>query len=118
MYTAIARDRTNTPDARIDALYKIELFDRDEFKRLAPLLEQVRRAQQAERAALAKAEAARRRKQGVSIGMTREEVLASSWGKPQRVNTTTTAYRVREQWVYGDNNYLYFENGILTSIQN
>lgn len=55
---------------------------------------------------------------GVSIGMTREQVVGSSWGKPQQVNTTTGRYGTREQWVYSSRNYLYFEDGILTSIQN
>jgi DNA-directed RNA polymerase subunit N (RpoN/RPB10) len=62
-------------------------------------------------------EAARRKKQGVSLGMLPEEVVASSWGKPQRVNKTTTQRGTNEQWVYSGNNYLYFENGRLTAIQ-
>lgn len=59
---------------------------------------------------------------GVRIGMTEEQVLVSSWGKPTYLNKTTNQYGTYEQWVYryGDYNsdYLYFENGILTSIQN
>lgn len=70
------------------------------------------------RAEDAKRLAAEKRKQGVAIGMSAADVLASSWGKPQKVNTTTTAYGVREQWVYGGGNYLYFENGVLKTIQN
>lgn len=66
------------------------------------------------REAQRKAEA---RKKGVSVGMSKEQVLESSWGKPQSVNTTTTAFGVREQWVYGGRNYLYFTDGVLTSIQ-
>lgn len=58
------------------------------------------------------------RKKGVSIGMTREQVVGSSWGRPEHVNTTRTSYGVREQWVYGSRNYLYFQDGILTTIQN
>lgn len=58
-----------------------------------------------------------KRQQGVSIGMSRQDALDSSWGRPERVNTTTTARGTREQWVYG-RSYLYFENGVLTSIQN
>jgi hypothetical protein len=46
-----------------------------------------------------------------------EEVVASSWGKPQRVNKTTTQWGTNEQWVYSGNNYLYFEKGRLTAIQ-
>lgn len=65
------------------------------------------------------AERARRRSQGVSVGMTKEEVLMSSWGRPQHVNSTTTSRGTREQWVYGGGNYLYFdESGRLTTIQN
>lgn len=65
-------------------------------------------------AAKAKAEA---RKQGVSIGMTKEQVLGSSWGRPQKINSTHNRYGTREQWVYGGGNYLYFEADRLTSIQ-
>lgn len=63
-------------------------------------------------------EAKRRKKEGVSIGMTPDEVRASSWGKPDSINRSTYAWGQHEQWVYGGGNYLYFENGKLTSIQN
>lgn len=59
-----------------------------------------------------------KRSQGVRLGMTKEDVLASSWGRPEKINTTTNVYGTHEQWVYGGGNYLYFENGVLTSIQN
>ena len=64
--------------------------------------------------------AKQKKSEGVSIGMTQEDVVASSWGKPTRINRTTNQYGTREQWVYGEygRNYLYFENGRLTSIQN
>lgn len=58
------------------------------------------------------------KKEGVVIGMTAERVIQSKWGRPEKVNRTTTANKVREQWVYGGSNYLYFTDGILTSIQN
>jgi hypothetical protein len=64
-----------------------------------------------------KRELAQWRKEGVSLGMTSERVLLSNWGRPQKVNRTTTAGGVHEQWVY-DGGYLYFQDGILTSIQN
>lgn len=63
------------------------------------------------------AAAARRRSEGVLIGMTKEEALASSWGKPRKINRTTNAYGTSEQWVY-DGGYLYFDGDRLTSIQN
>lgn len=50
------------------------------------------------------------------IGMTEDEVLASSWGRPSSRNTTTTKGGIHEQWVYR-RGYLYFDNGILTAIQ-
>lgn len=57
------------------------------------------------------------RKEGVNIGMTSERVLLSSWGRPEKVNRTTYSQGVHEQWVYSGG-YLYFEDGILTAIQN
>jgi tetratricopeptide (TPR) repeat protein len=53
-----------------------------------------------------------------TIGMTQDEVLNSSWGKPLDRNKTTTEYGVSEQWVYGSDRYIYFDNGIVTAIQN
>lgn len=64
------------------------------------------------------AEAKRRKSEGVRIGMTKEEVVASSWGKPDYINRTIHRDSEREQWVYGHRNYLYFENGRLSTIQN
>jgi len=62
-------------------------------------------------------------------GMT-DEQAAIAWGRPTKINRTITTHGVREQWVYsGDGSiardlyrrtrtcYLYFENGILTAIQ-
>jgi hypothetical protein len=68
-------------------------------------------------AAYRKRELAQLKKEGVNIGMTRERVIQSSWGKPRKINRTTTQLGTREQWVY-DGGYLYFENGLLTTIQN
>lgn len=58
-------------------------------------------------------------KPGAALGMTPEEVIRdTAWGKPQKVNRTVTRAGVHEQWVYGGHNYLYFDNGRLTGIQN
>lgn len=51
------------------------------------------------------------------IGMTESEVLDSTWGEPEKINKTTTKYGVHEQWVYSDNRYIYFDDGIVTAIQ-
>lgn len=64
------------------------------------------------------AEQARKRREGVSIGMTQDDVLASSWGRPKHIHKTTTVTSTREQWVYGTGSYLYFENSRLIAIQN
>ncbi len=54
----------------------------------------------------------------VFIGMTSEQARLS-WGKPRKVNPTTTLGGTREQWVYGDaDSFLYFDDGVLTAIQN
>ena len=74
--------------------------------------------QEAQRAARALAsEKARKRREGVSIGMSQQDVLDSSWGRPERVNRTTSARSTHEQWVYPGNQYLYFEDGVLTTVQ-
>lgn len=52
----------------------------------------------------------------VLIGMTTEQVTAS-WGRPYSINETITARGKSEQWVYGTGQYLYFDNGILKTIQ-
>lgn len=80
--------------------------------------ERIDRIWAAEREKAEKADLALRRSQGVRIGMTKDDVLKSSWGRPESINTTTTASGTREQWVYGGRNYLYFVNGVLTTIQN
>ena len=51
------------------------------------------------------------------IGMTKTEVEKSTWGKPNKINRTRTSYGTHEQWCYNNNKYIYFEDGIVTSIQ-
>jgi hypothetical protein len=63
-------------------------------------------------------ERAQRKKEGVSIGMTAQEVLQSTWGRPQSVNRTHTVRGTHDQWVYPGSNFLYFEDGVLTTVQN
>lgn len=52
-----------------------------------------------------------------SIGMTKNEIKESTWGSPEKINKTTTSYGVHEQWCYSNYKYIYFENGVVTSIQ-
>jgi hypothetical protein len=61
----------------------------------------------------------------VRIGMNYMEAFLA-WGKPDDINRTTSRSGVREQCVYGgfrngsytSMSFLYFENGVLTTIQN
>lgn len=52
----------------------------------------------------------------VKIGFTKAMCI-ESWGQPESINKTTGKYGTHEQWVYDNGNYLYFENGKLTTIQ-
>lgn len=75
-------------------------------------------ARRIERAAAAKtAKAECDRKGGVAVGMTRAQLYASCWGKPQRINRTLTGSADHEQLVYPGWNYVYLRDGIVTSIQ-
>ncbi len=55
------------------------------------------------------------------IGMHKSKIRdGTSWGYPDKVNTTIDANGSREQWVYRNSlgtRYLYFSNDKLTSIQ-
>jgi hypothetical protein len=50
----------------------------------------------------------------VQVGLLPEEIEAS-WGPPSRKNISDGAYGRREQWVYGDSTYVYFDDGKVTS---
>lgn len=59
----------------------------------------------------------------VQIGWSKA-MCKEAWGKPDKINTTTGSWGVHEQWVYeysSEYSYdifcLYFENGVLTTIQ-
>lgn len=85
--------------------------DNEQKKSISNLTEKYREQQEVK-------DKKKKKSEGVSIGMTQEEVLQSSWGKPKDINKTITKYGVNEQWVYANYNYLYFEDGILVTIQN
>lgn len=63
------------------------------------------------------AKAACAKKGGVGIGMTKAQVYASCWGKPEKINVTTTSGGDHEQLVYPGYQYVYLRSGIVTSIQ-
>lgn len=50
------------------------------------------------------------------IGMTSDEVKKTSWGEPDKINRDTYEWGIKEQWVYDRKGYVYFEDGIVTSV--
>ncbi len=52
----------------------------------------------------------------IEVGMTKRMCI-EAWGSPEKINTTSSTAGVHEQWVYGAGYYVYFENGIITTIQ-
>ncbi|OTG79417.1 hypothetical protein [Acinetobacter sp. ANC 4648] len=89
------------------------------------LTDKVQKAQNQEKsrqAALERESAERAARKEPKIGMIKTEAEKSTWGYPDKINTTTTASGVNEQWVYKwgkyQSRYLYFKNNILTTIQN
>jgi hypothetical protein len=53
----------------------------------------------------------------VGLGMNAEQVRLS-WGKPSAINETVTTGLTFEQWVYSKSGqYVYLENGVVTSMQ-
>ena len=113
----ILQDASDKERAAIEAKERAELAKIEAKERAESAKAEANRAK-AE--AAWKAEEARRAKlPGVRLGMGTEQVIKmTSWGKPQRIHRTTDAWGTREQWVYGSGYYLYFDNGVLTTIQN
>jgi hypothetical protein len=116
-----------TTSERIALLHELEVIEPDnqKFKKEreslmlqeSKLAADAKRRAEKERLAAERQLAKEKRSQGVSIGMTKEEALASSWGRPKSKNVHASSYGVTEQWVYGGQNYLYFRDGVLTDVQ-
>lgn len=121
-YTAISKNNSLPALQRVTAINtliwllpeKAETLN-IELKKMEAQAEKDARLHQAQKVA---EDLKQRKSEGIYLGMTRTEVIQSSWGKPLHVNRTTNASGTNEQWVYGGRNYLYFQDGILTTIQN
>jgi hypothetical protein len=50
------------------------------------------------------------------LGMTAAQVKASCWGKPKYVNAKMRNKGKFEQYVYGDNKFVYLRDGVVTSV--
>ncbi|CAH1210319.1 hypothetical protein PAECIP111893_03198 [Paenibacillus plantiphilus] len=57
------------------------------------------------------------KKDDPQIGMTAQEVENSTWGAPDRIHTTESKYGTREQWAYDNRGYIYFEDGVVSTIR-
>lgn len=112
----------NNPDIpnakKLLVLDQLERHYPEEAQKYKALHTQLQAEDKKARQKMADQEAAYYKSKGVHIGMTKAEVLRSSWGTPTDINRTTTARGTREQWVYGGGNYLYFEDDKLVTIQN
>jgi hypothetical protein len=50
------------------------------------------------------------------VGMKKEALENSTWGKPRDINKSTYSWGTTEQWCYSNNRYVYLENDVVTSI--
>jgi hypothetical protein len=66
---------------------------------------------------LEKAEANCIRRGDPRVGMTRNQVEATCWGKPDHVDRRETARGITERYVYGKSRFVLLHNGIVTSVQ-
>jgi hypothetical protein len=57
-----------------------------------------------------------KKKGNPKIGMTAAQVKATCWGPPKYVNAKVRATGKYEQYVYGDNKFVYLRDGIVTSV--
>lgn len=72
-------------------------------------------AQAAARARASRVSAAILKRQ-IVIGMTADEAR-QSWGEPSKINASVGTYGRHEQWVYPGSQYVYVQNGMVTSAQ-
>jgi hypothetical protein len=114
-HLSVINNLKNPPRTRAEAMQKIARYYPEVGAKYIPQADKLIAEEDKKDLAIEKK---RKKSEGVRVGMSQEDVVASSWGKPQKINTTTNAYGTREQWVYGGGNYLYFENDKLTTIQN
>lgn len=122
-YVSLARDGTPSEKAALEeklSRQKEKAALEDKLAREKTDRERAK-LQQAKNLEKKRAEQAHREKMArpsPKIGMTKQQVInETNWGAPYDRNRTITAGRTREQWVYGLGRYLYFDNGILTGIQ-
>lgn len=112
-----AYDKSAPASHRLMAIGQIEEMDPTKIESLKALKIQMQKIVNQQDSKNRKSIATQKRNEGVVIGMTQADVVASSWGRPKKINKSIYSFGVHEQWVYEGNNYLYFRDGKLDSIQ-
>jgi hypothetical protein len=51
------------------------------------------------------------------VGMSEQEALKTCWGRPKYRRRVGVEGLMRDEWVYGDGRYLYFDDGKILAIQ-
>jgi hypothetical protein len=57
-----------------------------------------------------------KKKGNPKLGMNAKQVAATCWGPPKYVNAKTRATGRYEQYVYGDDKFVYLRDGVVTSV--
>lgn len=118
---AIDRVRTFDP-SQADSMQKAVMADVD--KKVAEnekQLDQVIKQRAIDNVRLSQLEKKRKKQEGVSMGMTMQDVLDSSWGRPQHKTNYHSSLGTKTIWQYGEygqRGSIIFDNGIVTGIQN
>lgn len=103
------------PDQQLILLQELATLSPDDAAVARQMRDTTARIERERKAAVTKMKAEKRR-QGIHVGMTAQDVLDSSWGRPEKINRTVTRDTVREQWVYGLGQYVYLVNGVVEAI--
>lgn len=121
-YVQIINDPKSSKEKKQRALIDLSSDYPDEAKPFATVAAKAMRdfksTSEAQAISVGNKLAAEAKKQGVRIGMSRESVIMTNWGRPERISHTTTAAGETEMWFYRGMNSLYFVNGSLAAINN
>jgi hypothetical protein len=105
------RHQVVTPPESANQIYELFFIERPEV-----VLSRIRQRTTEHQAEAARRDLERFDRGGIRVGMTKQQVLNSTWGQPDRIHTRVLGGRLQEQWIYGTSN-LFFEDGILAAVQ-
>lgn len=97
--------------------YRNNCFDFEEFLIRAQKKEEEEKKEAEERRKENARKEKARKNRAPEIGMSKSDVLDGLWGKPDEKNISEYEFGTHEQWVYRGKGYVYFEDGVVTSIQ-